>query len=147
MSTRIGLAAGALSVLLPLAALPEDAPKVPASAGRSSSLLTVGGAYTMEAGGCERHSRNFRVYSRRPIDVSRVETGQTVSGVYLRPRDQAGRAGWRNVSVSADGHSVDFELYAEGTGRLKANPSEGRQCVEATPARVVVDVQAWVLDP
>ncbi|HEY6065817.1 MAG TPA: hypothetical protein VIY96_06645 [Thermoanaerobaculia bacterium] len=147
MSRRIGLAVGALSVLFPLTALPESATNLPGPGGRTATLLTLGGAYTMEAGGCERHSRNFRVSSRRPIDVSKVEKGQIVSGVYLRQRDHAGRAGWRNVSVSADGHSVDFELFAEGTGRFKSIPSEGRQCVEATPARVVVDLEAWVLDP
>ena len=68
-------------------------------------------------------------------------------GVFLRPRDSAGRAGWRNVSVSSDGLAVEFELYAEGTGRFQAVAAEGRQCIESTPARVVVDVEAWVVNP
>ncbi len=143
MFRRIGLAVGALSILFP-ALVPAAGP---ARDARPSSLLTLGGAYTMEADGCERHSRNFRVSSRRPIDVSRVEKGQIVSGVYLRQRDRAGRAGWRNVSVSSDGRTVDFELFAEGAGRLQAVPSQARQCVESAPARVVVDVEAWVVDP
>jgi hypothetical protein len=147
MSSRIGLAVALLPVLFPVTALSESATNPPGAGGRSSSLLTLGGAYTMEADGCERHSRSFRVHSRRPIDVSRVEKGQIVSGVYLRQRDKAGRAGCRNVSVSPDGHSVDFELFAEGTGRFKGIPSEGRVCVESNPARVTVDVDAWVLDP
>lgn len=101
----------------------------------------------MEAAGCERHARTFRITSYRPIDVSRIEKGQIVSGVYLRPRDRAGRAGWRNVSVSGDARSIEFELYAEGNGKFETVPAEGRQCVEATPARVIVDVEAWVVDP
>ena len=143
MSRRIGLAVGALSILFPVVASPAG----PARDARPSSLLTLGGAYTMEAAGCERHSRNFRVSSRRPIDVSKVEKGQIVSGVYLRQRDRAGRAGWRNVSVSSDGLAVDFELFAEGAGHAPTVPSQGRQCVDAAPARVVVDVDAWVVDP
>lgn len=147
MSRRTGLAAGALSVLLPVVVLAEGARNASAQGAPASSLLTLGGAYTMEAGGCERHSRSFRVYARRPIDISRVEKGQIVSGVYLRERDRTGRAGWRNVNVSADGHSVEFELFAEGTEHFESVPREGRQCVEATPARVIVDVEAWVIGP
>jgi hypothetical protein len=147
MLRRIGLAVGALSVFIPAVVLGEGATTPPASAVRASSLLTLGGAYTMEAAGCERHSRNFKVYSRRPIDVSRIEKGQVVSGVYLRQRDRAGRAGWRNVNVSQDGHAIEFELFAEGAGGFKRIAPEGRQCVEASPARVIVDVEAWVLDP
>jgi hypothetical protein len=113
----------------------------------SSTLVTLGGAYTVEARGCDRQARSFRVSSRRPIDVFRVEKGQVVSGVFLRPRDRAGRAGWRNVSVSSDGLAVEFELYAEGTGRFSSVPAEGPRCVDATPARVVVDVEAWVGNP
>ena len=142
MSRRIGLAVGALSILFPAVVSPVG----PTRVARPSSLLTLGGAYTVEANGCERRARSFRVSSRRPIDVSRIEKGQIVSGVSLRQRDRAGRAGWRNVSVSSDGMAVEFELFAEGAGRFQLVPSEGRQCVDAAPARVVVDVEAWVVD-
>jgi hypothetical protein len=145
MSGRIWLVVGAF-LALRASALAEDVAGPPQHGARSS-LLTLGGAYTVEAGGCERHSRSFRISARRPIDVARTGKGQVVSGVYLRERDRTGRAGWRNVSVSPDGRSIDFELYAEGTGRFRAVPTEGRQCVESQPARVIVDVDAWVVDP
>ncbi|HEX9148646.1 MAG TPA: hypothetical protein VF958_05725 [Thermoanaerobaculia bacterium] len=143
MSRRIGIAVGlSVAVFLPAVADAESSRPV-----QPSTFLTLGGAYTVEAGGCERHSRNFRVSSRRPIDISKVEKGQIVSGVHFKERERAGRAGWRNVSVSSDGRAVDFELFAEGAGHIQSVPSEGRQCVEAAPARVVVDVEAWVVDP
>jgi len=143
MFGRIGLAVGALSMLLPAVASHAG----PARDAHPSSRLTLGGAFTIEADGCERRSRHFQVSSRRPIDVSKIEKGQIVSGVYLKPRDHAGRAGWRNVSVSSDGRVVDFELFAEGAGHMQTVASEGKRCVEAGPARLVVDVDAWVLDP
>lgn len=143
MSRRIGLAVGlSVAVFLPTGASAESSRPAP-----PSSLLTLGGAFTVEAGGCERQSRTFRVFTARPIDVTRVEKGQIVSGVYLRQRDRSGRSGWRNVSVAPDGRAVDFDLFAEGGGHSTVIPSQGRQCVDATPARVVVDVDAWVLDP
>jgi hypothetical protein len=147
MVRRIQVAVIALSVMFLAVVVPRGAQAGSPRDVPSSSLVTLGGAYTVEAGGCERHARSFRVSSRRPIDVFRVERGQVVSGVFLRPRDRAGRAGWRNVSVSSDGLAVEFELYAEGTGRFQAVPAEGRQCVESNPARVVVDVEAWVVNP
>jgi hypothetical protein len=136
----------AFSVLFLAVVVPGVQAGSPREAG-ASSLVTLGGAYTVEARGCDRQARSFRVSSRRPIDVFRVEKGQVVSGVFLRPRDRAGRAGWRNVSVSSDGLAVEFELYAEGTGRFSSVPAEGPRCVDATPARVVVDVEAWVGNP
>jgi len=74
---------------------------------RRSRLLTLGGSYSLEVGGCGRNNRSFRVSSPRPIDTARVQPGQVVSGVVIRPRERAGRAGWRNVTVSADGLSVE----------------------------------------
>jgi hypothetical protein len=143
MSRRIGLAIGlSVAVFLPNCANAESARPT-----RPSSLLTLGGAFTVEAGGCERNARTFRVSTGRPIDVTRVEKGQIVSGVYLRQRDRSGRSGWRNVSVAPDGRAVEFELFADGAGHYTTVASQARQCVDATPARVVVDVEAWVLDP
>lgn len=143
MSRRIGLAVGlSVAVFLPAGADAESSRPV-----QPSTLLTLGGAYTTEAGGCEHRSRNFRVSARRPIDVSKIEKGQIVSGVHFKTRERAGRAGWRNVSVSSDGRAVDFELFAEGAGHYRSVPSESRQCVDATPASIVVDVEAWVVDP
>jgi hypothetical protein len=140
---RIGLAVGlSVAVFLPTSANAESSRPA-----RPSSLLTLGGAFTVEAVGCERNVRTFRVSTARPIDVTKVEKGQIVSGVYLRQRDRSGRSGWRNVSVAPDGLAVDFELFAEGAGHYTNVPSQVRQCVEAAPARVVVDVEAWVLDP
>ena len=147
MVRRIRIAVTAFSVLFLAVVLPRGAQAGSPREVVSSSLVTLGGAYTVEARGCERQARSFRVSSRRPIDVFRVEKGQVVSGVFLRPQDRAGRAGWRNVSVSSDGLAVEFELYAEGTGRFQPVPAEGRQCVDATKARVVVDVEAWVVNP
>jgi hypothetical protein len=112
-----------------------------------STLLTLGGNYSLEVGGCGRNNRSFRVYSPRPIDTSRVQPGQVVSGVFIRPRGRGGRAGWRNVTVSADGLSVEFELFAEGSGAIETIPGKSRQCVHESPGGIVVDVQAWVLDP
>ena len=114
---------------------------------RRSRLLTLGGSYSLEVGGCGRNNRSFRVYSPRPIDTARVEPGQAVSGVFFRARERAGRAGWRNVTVSADGLSVEFELFAEGSGTVETIPGKSRQCVHDSPGGIVVDVEAWVLDP
>jgi hypothetical protein len=70
-----------------------------------------------------------------------------VSGVFFRARDRGGRAGWRNVTVSADGLFVEFELLAEGSGSVETIPGQGRKCVHESPGGIVVDVQASVLDP
>jgi hypothetical protein len=115
--------------------------------GRRSRLLTLGGSYSLEVGGCGRNNRSFRVSSPRPIDTTRVQPGQVVSGVFIRPRERAGRAGWRNVTVSADGLSVEFELFAEGSGSAQTIPGKGRRCVHESPGGIVVDVSAWVLEP
>ena len=114
---------------------------------RRSRLLTLGGHYSLEVGGCGRNNRSFRVSSPRPIDTAKVQPGQVVSGVFIRPRERAGRAGWRNVTVSADGLSVDFELFAEGSGSVQTVPGKGRKCLRESPGGIVVDVAAWVLDP
>ena len=114
---------------------------------RRSRLLTLGGSYSLEVGGCGRNNRSFRVSSPRPIDTARVQPGQVVSGVFIRPRERAGRAGWRNVTVSADGLSVEFELFAEGSGSVQTIAGKGRKCVHESPGGIVVDVAAWVLDP
>ena len=136
-----------LTVLAAALVLPQTAGAQPARAARPSTLLTLGGRYTVAAGGCDRSGRSFRVFSRRPIDVGKVQTGQIVSGVFMRERDRAGRAGWRNVTLAPDGLSVEFELYAEGGGQFESVPGEGKKCAAPTPARVVVDVEAWVFDP
>ena len=114
---------------------------------RRSRLLTLGGSYSLEVSGCGRNNRSFRVSSPRPIDTARVQPGQVVSGVFIRPRERAGRAGWRNVTVSADGLSVEFELFAEGSGSVQTIAGKGRKCVHESPGGIVVDVAAWVLDP
>jgi hypothetical protein len=136
-----------LTVLAAAIVVPNAAGAQPAREARPSTLLTLGGRYTIEAEGCQRSNRSFRVSSRRPIDVGKVQSGQIVSGVFMRERDRAGQAGWRNVSLAPDGMSVEFELFAEGDGRSEIVPGEGRKCAGATPARVVVDVEAWVVDP
>jgi hypothetical protein len=135
------------TVLAAALVLPQAAAAQPSRDARPSTLLTLGGRYTMEAEGCQRSNRSFRVSSRRPIDVGKVQSGQIVSGVFMRERDRAGQAGWRNVSLAPDGMSVEFELFAEGGGRSEIVPGEGRRCASPSPSRVVVDVEAWVLDP
>ncbi len=115
--------------------------------GRRSRLLTLGGSYSLEVGGCGQNNRSFRVFAPRPIDTARVQPGQVVSGVFIRPRERAGRAGWRNVTVSADGRSVEFELFAEGSGSVETVAGKGRRCSHESPGGIVVDVTAWVLDP
>ena len=136
-----------LAVLATALVLPHVASAQPARAARLSTLLTLGGRYTVEAGGCDRSNRAFRVFSRRTIDVGKLQPGQIVSGVFMRERERAGRAGWRNVTLAPDGLSVEFELYAEGGGSYELVPGEGRKCTSPSPARVVVDVEAWVFDP
>jgi hypothetical protein len=59
---------------------------------------------------------------------------------------RAGRAGWRNVTVSPDGLAVEFELLAKCSGSVETIPGKGRKCVHESPGGIVVDVQAWVLD-
>jgi hypothetical protein len=127
--------------------LPHAAAAQPERAARPSTLLTLGGRYTVETRGCDRSNRAFRVFARRPIDVGKVQPGQIVSGVFMRERERVGRAGWRNVSLAPDGLSVEFELYAEGGGSHEIVPGEGPRCTSPSPARVVVDVEAWVFDP
>lgn len=144
MAQRIGTGSMFLAAAL---ALPQVAGAQPERAARPSTLLTLGGRYTVEAGGCDRSGRAFRVFSRRPIDVGKLQPGQIVSGVFMREREHAGRAGWRNVTLAPDGLSVEFELYAEGGGSYEMVPGEPRKCVSPSPARVVVDVEAWVFDP
>lgn len=139
--SRAGLTVLAAALVLPHAASAQQARDA-----RPSTLLTLGGRYTVEAAGCDRSNRSFRVFSRRPIHVGKVQSGQIVSGVFMRERESAGRAGWRNVTLAPDGLSVEFELYAEGAGHLEMVPGEGRKCATPAPARVVVDVEAWVHD-
>lgn len=141
-----GIGAGSM-VLAAALLLPQTAVAQPARAPQPSTLLTLGGLFTVQAAGCDRSSRAFRVHARRPIDVRKVQPGQIVSGVFMRERERAGRSGWRNVTLAPDGLSVDFELYAEGGGSYEMAPGEGRKCVSPSPARVVVDVEAWVFDP
>jgi len=136
-----------LTVLAAVLVLPHVASAQPERVARPSTLLTLGGRYTVEAAGCDRSNRSFRVFSRRPIDVGKVQSGQIVSGVFMRERDRAGQAGWRNVTLAPDGLSVEFELFAVAGGTSEIVPGEGRKCVSPTPARVVVDVEAWVVDP
>lgn len=136
-----------LTVLTAALVLPHTAAGQPARDARPSTLLTLGGRYTVEAAGCDRNNRSFRVFSRRPIDVGKVQSGQIVSGVFIRERNRAGTAGWRNVTLAPDGLSIEFELYAEGGGSFDLVPGEGRKCATPTPGRVVVDVEAWVVDP
>src|SRR5687767_4775654 len=135
------------TVLAAALVLPQTAAAQPAHEIRPSTLLTLGGKFTVEAGGCDRSNRSFRVFSRRPIDVGKVQSGQIVSGVFMRERERIGRAGWRNVTLAPDGMSVEFELYAEAGGSYEIVPGEGRKCVAPAPARVVVDVEAWFLAP
>lgn len=144
MARRFGAGSMVLTAAL---VLPHAVAAQPERAARPSTLLTLGGRYTVESGGCDRSNRRFRVFSRRPIDVGRLQPGQIVSGVFMRERERAGRAGWRNVSLAPDGLSVEFELYAEGGGSYEMVPGEPRKCVSASPARVVIDVEAWVFDP
>ena len=144
MAQRFGAGSMVLTAAL---VVPHAAAAQPERAARPSTLLTLGGRYTIEAGGCDRSNRAFRVFSRRSIDVGKLQSGQIVSGVFMRERERAGRAGWRNVTLAPDGMSVEFELYAEGGGSHEIVPGEGRKCVSPSPARVVVDVEAWVFDP
>jgi hypothetical protein len=136
-----------LTVLTAAILLPHTAGAAPAREAQPSTLLTLGGRYTVQAEGCDRSNRSFRVFSRRPIDVRKIQSGQIVSGVFMRERERTGRAGWRNVTVAHDGMSLEFELFAEGGGSVDLVPGEGRKCIGSSPARVVVDVEAWVLDP
>ena len=111
------MAKGSLSGLTVLAAallVPQAAAAQPARETRPSTLLTLGGRYTMEAEGCQRSNRTFRVSSRRPVDVGKAQSGQIVSGVFMRERDRAGQAGWRNVSLAPDGMSVEFDRAGRG---------------------------------
>jgi hypothetical protein len=144
MAQRFGAGSMVLTAAL---VLPHGVAAQPERAARPSTLLTLGGRYTVEAGGCDRSNRSFRVFSRRPIDVGKVQSGQIVSGVFMRERERAGRAGWRNVTLAPDGLSLEFELFAEGGGSIDLVPGEPRKCVSPSPARVVVDVEAWVFDP
>lgn len=144
MAQRIG--AGSIFLTAALL-LPQVAAAQPSRDAQPSTLLTLGGRYTVEAAGCDRSSRSFRVFSRRPIDVGKVQAGQVVSGVSMRERERAGQAGWKNVTLAPDGLSVEFELFAMGGGSAEIVPGEPRKCVSPAPARVVVDVEAWVLDP
>ncbi len=144
MAQRFGAGSMVLTAAL---VLPHAAAAEPARDAQPSTLLTLGGRYTVEAAGCDRSNRSFRVFSRRPIDVGKVQSGQIVSGVSMRERDRAGQAGWKNVTLAPDGLSVEFELFAEGGGRYEMVPGEPRKCASPTPSRVVVDVEAWVFDP
>ncbi|MDQ5870858.1 MAG: hypothetical protein M3547_01445 [Acidobacteriota bacterium] len=136
-----------LTVLTAALVLPHAASAQPERVARPSTLLTLGGLYTVQAGWCDRSNRSFRVFSQRPIDVGKVQAGQIVSGVFIRERDRVGTAGWLNVTIAPDGLSVEFELHAEGGGNVEMVPGEGRKCVAPKPGRVVVDVEAWVVDP
>lgn len=150
MPSRTILAAAACSMLLfggraaPAAdAIPADPPARPE---RPSRLMTIGRAYTVEAGGCESRHQTFHVTAIQPIDRTRGDKSQVLAGVFFRGRELTGRSGWRNVGFSPDGRSVEFDLYARGGGEL-ASPGHGPQrCETPSPARAVVDIEAWVFD-
>ena len=55
MSRRIGVAVAALSVLFLAVVPPRGAQGESPRDVRASTLVTLGGAYTVEAAGCERH--------------------------------------------------------------------------------------------
>jgi hypothetical protein len=141
----------AILAVLPLASItlaeesiPADPPARPE---RPSRLLTIGRAYTVEAGGCEGHKQHFRVTAIQPIDRTKTEKTQVLAGVFFRSREMTGHAGWRNVGFSADGRSVEFELYATGAGELDPSPAPGKpRCESPSVAKAVVDVEAWVFD-
>jgi len=136
-------AAAALgAVSLAEESLPADPPARPA---RVSRLLTIGRAYTVEAGGCESRHTHFHVTAIQPIDRAKTDESQVVSGVFFRSRERTGQAGWRNVGYSPDGRSIEFDLYAQGAGTIDTGSGKGR-CESPSAARTVVDIEAWVLE-
>jgi hypothetical protein len=136
-------------LLLPgAAAAAETIPQTPPErVQRPSHLLTVGRAFTVEAKGCESRGKRFVVTAIQPIDRSKADKEQILSGVFLRKREQTGRSGWRNVGYSPDGRSVEFELFAEGAGEaIPASGGTPSRCESPSVSRAVVDVEAWVFD-
>ena len=83
----------------------------------------------------------------QPIDRSKIDKDQVLSGVFLRKRELTGHSGWRNVGYSADGRSIEFELFAEGAGEtIRATDATQSRCESPSVSRAVVDVEAWVFD-
>ncbi|HEY6099408.1 MAG TPA: hypothetical protein VIW03_08265 [Anaeromyxobacter sp.] len=150
MPSRTTLAAAACSMLLlggraaPAAdAIPADPPARPE---RPSRLMTIGRAYTVEAGGCESRNTHFHVTAIQPIDRTRADKSQVLAGVFFHGRELTGQSGWRNVGFSADGRSIEFDLYARGGGEIdSAGPGRSR-CEGPSAARAVVDIEAWVFE-
>lgn len=122
--------------------IPADPPARPE---RPSRLLTIGRAFTVQAAGCGSKVQRFRVTAIQPIDRSKIDETQVLSGVFFVSRERTGHAGWQNVAFSPDGRSVEFELYAEGAGKRDESAPRGR-CESPSLARAVVDIQAWVFD-
>ncbi|HXM76050.1 MAG TPA: hypothetical protein VOA00_02580 [Thermoanaerobaculia bacterium] len=137
----------AAALLVPCVPASAETDRPPDRPERPSHLLTVGRAYSIEAKGCESRVTHFHVTAIQPIDRSKSDKDQILNGVFFRKRDITGHSGWRNVGYSADGRSVEFDLYAEGAGQM--NPAEAGhppRCESPSLARAVVDVEAWVFD-
>lgn len=148
MSHRVSAAILAAALSVPALPAAESIPDRPAErVERPSRLLTVGRAYTVEAKGCESRVSHFRVTAIQPIDRTKIEKQQILSGVFFRSRESSGHSGWRNVGYSADGRSIEFDLYAEGAGSIeRREPGQAPRCESPAVARTVVDVEAWVFD-
>lgn len=92
-------------LLLPCVAAPaETTPESrPQRVPRPSHLLTLGRAFNVEAKGCESHGKRFVVTAIQPIDRSKPDKKQILSGVFLRKREPTARSGWRNVGPEGSG--------------------------------------------
>ena len=98
----------AAALLVPSSPASAETDRPPDRPERPSHLLTVGRAYTIEAKGCESRVTHFHVTAIQPIDRSKSDKDQILSGVFFRKRDVTGHSGWRNVglpSIGADGRS------------------------------------------
>src|SRR5512141_312145 len=150
MRSRTILATAACSMLLVGGSAAQAADAIsadpPARPERPSRLMTIGRAYTTEAGGCESRNTHFHVTAIQPIDRTKMDKSQVLAGVFFRSQQLTGQSGWRNVGFSPDGRSIEFDLYARGGGELDSAGSGRSRCEAPSPARAVVDIEAWVFD-
>ena len=106
-----------------------------------STRVQFGGAFNVEAAGCENKAQAFTVTAPGRLDPSKP--GKDAPAGWELVRGGNGSHGVR--SVTADGSTLVFTLWANGDGSTQTNPfNDQKVCRNPTGANSAATVFAWV---